>query len=109
MEVLTSKFEVIIKGFSAKCADLLDTNNNKFDRDFVEFNVEISHLDVELQGFIDNNFNRFRNIEYSLKLLRKFESTIKRDSLRHNLTTKYNAILNNYATELDNIQRVFTD
>jgi dynein heavy chain len=48
MEVLTSKFEVIIKGFSAKCADLLDTNNNKFDRDFVEFNVEISHLDVEL-------------------------------------------------------------
>lgn len=26
--------------------DLLDTSNNKFDRDFVEFNVEISKLDV---------------------------------------------------------------
>ena len=82
---------------------------NKFDRDWVEFNVEISKLDVELQTFIDNNFTRFRNIEYSLKLLRKFESTIKRDSLRHNLTSKYNAILHNYATELDAIQRAFQD
>jgi dynein heavy chain len=51
----------------------------------------------------------FRNIEYSLKLLRKFENTVKRDSLKHNLASKYNAILHNYATELDNIQRVFQD
>jgi len=57
---------------------LLDINNNKFDRDWVEFNVEISHLDQELQNFIDTNFTRFRNIEYSLKLLKKFENTIKR-------------------------------
>jgi hypothetical protein len=34
---------------------------------------------------------------------------LKRDSLKHKLTTKYNAILNNYATELDGIQRIFTD
>ena len=71
--------------------------------------MEISHLDIELQNFIDNNFNRFRNIEYSLKLLNKFENTLKRDSLKHNLTSKHNSILHNYATELDNIQRVFTD
>ena len=103
MESLTTKFKDIIEDFKKKRHDLLDTNNNKFDRDWVEFNVEISHLDVALQTFIDNNFNRFRNIEYSLKLLRKFESTIKRDSLRHNLTSKYNAILHNYATELDTI------
>ncbi len=87
----------------------MDYQNNKFDRDYVEFNVQISHLDIELQNFIDNNFNRFKNIEYSLKLLHKFESTLKRDSLKHKLTTKYNAILNNYATELDGIQRIFTD
>lgn len=66
-------------------------------------------MDVELQGFIDNNFTRFRNIEYSLKLLRKFETTIKRDSLKHNLTSKYQAILHNYATELDTITKAFQD
>ena len=72
MDVLTNKFKQIIDGFKKKGHNLLDTANNKFDRDWVEFNVEISHLDGELQNFIDNNFNRFRNIEYSLKLLHKF-------------------------------------
>lgn len=103
MDKLTNKFDGIIESFKKNRHDLLDTSQNKFDRDWVEFNVEISKLDVELQNFIDNNFTRFRNIEYSLKLLRKFESTIKRDSLKHNLTAKYNAILHNYATELDSI------
>ncbi len=109
MDKLTNKFDGIIESFKKNRHDLLDTSQNKFDRDWVEFNVEISKLDVELQNFIDNNFTRFRNIEYSLKLLRKFESTIKRDSLKHNLTAKYNAILHNYATELDSIQRAFQD
>lgn len=107
METLTAKFQKIINDFKAKRHELLDTVNTKFDRDFVEFNVEITHLDDELQNFINNNFNRFRNIEYSLKLLRKFNATIKREQLKHTLTSKYNAILHNYATELDNIQRVF--
>jgi dynein heavy chain len=107
MDKLTNKFDGIIESFKKNRHDLLDTTQNKFDRDWVEFNVEISKLDVELQNFIDNNFTRFRNIEYSLKLLRKFESTIKRDSLKHNLTSKYNAILHNYATDLDGIQRAF--
>lgn len=109
MDKLTKKFDDIIKTFKNKKHELLDTTQNKFDRDYVEFTVDISKLDVELQNFIDNNFTRFRNIEYSLKLLRKFESTIKRDSLKHNLTSKYNAILQNYATELDSIQRQFQD
>lgn len=103
MEKLSEKFKSIIEDFKKKRHDLLDYQKNQFDRDYVEFNVEISHLDAELQNFIDNNFNKFRNIEYSLKLLRKFETTLKRDSLKHNLTSKYNAILHNYATELDNI------
>lgn len=45
MESLTAKFKDIIEDFKKKRHDLLDTNNNKFDRDWVEFNVEISHLD----------------------------------------------------------------
>lgn len=48
MESLTAKFKEIIEDFKKKRHDLLDTNNNKFDRDWVEFNVEISHLDVAL-------------------------------------------------------------
>jgi dynein heavy chain, axonemal len=109
MEKLTQKFKEIIDEFKKKGFDLLDYQTGSFDRYYVQFTVEISHLDVELQNFIDNNFNRFKNIEYSLKLLQKFKNTLKRDSLKHNLTNKYNAILHNYLIELDNIQRIFTD
>lgn len=48
MGKLTDKFQNIIDEFKKKRHELLDTNNNKFDRDWVEFNVEISKLDVEL-------------------------------------------------------------
>ncbi|KAL4465245.1 hypothetical protein ABPG74_001959 [Tetrahymena malaccensis] len=109
MDILTNRFKKIIDDFKKKGNNLLDTTNNKFDRDWVELNVEISQLDTELSNFIDNIFNRFRNIEYSLKLLFKLQSTIKRDSLKHSLASRFNTILHNYAIELETIQRVFQD
>lgn len=109
MDTLTAKFNDIIEQFKKNKHDLLDTNNITFDRDWVEFNVQISKLDQELQAFIDSNFSRFSDIEYSLKLLKKFEATIRRDPLKHNLKQKYSSILHNYATELDTISRVFKD
>ena len=110
MDVLIGKFEVILNEFKKKRSkDLLDLRNTQFDKDYVSFNISISQLDTELQAFIDTNFNKSKSIEHSLKLLKKFESTIKRDALKHNLTSKYNTILHSYATELDAIQRVFND
>lgn len=81
----------------------------QFDKDYVSFNISISQLDTELQAFINTNFEKSKSIEHSLKLLKKFEATIKRDALKHNLTSKYNTILHSYATELDAIQHVFND
>ena len=109
MEKLTNRFKEIIKDFQNKRHDLMDYAKNNFDLEYVKFTVEIQNLDTELQTFIDNNFSRFRNIEYSIRLLHKFENTLKRDTLRHSLTNKYNSILQTYATELDNIQRIFTE
>ena len=71
--------------FKNKKHNLLAFERTQFDKHYVEFNVEISRLDHELQEFIDQNFLKFRNIEYSLKLLTKFENILKRNSLRHNL------------------------
>lgn len=110
MSVLSAKFDEHLTKFKKKrTADLLELRNGNFDRDYVIFNIDISQLDNELQAFIDSNFAKSKSIEHSLKLLKKFESTIKRDALKHNLTSKYNTILHNYATELDAIQRVFND
>lgn len=48
MDKLIGKFEGIIEKLKKKKHDLLETTINKFDRDWVEFNVDISKLDVEL-------------------------------------------------------------
>jgi len=45
MDKLTEHFKQIIEDFKGKGHELLDYQNNKFDRDYVEFNVQISHLD----------------------------------------------------------------
>lgn len=45
MEPLVHKFMQIKKDFCARNHDLLDYHNNKFDRDYVEFNVRISDLE----------------------------------------------------------------
>jgi dynein heavy chain len=45
MEKLSATFQMNIEKLKGKNHELLDSTSNKFDRDFVEFNVEISHLD----------------------------------------------------------------
>lgn len=45
MESLTLKFNEIIDQFKKSQHELLDTTNITFDRDWVEFNVNISKLD----------------------------------------------------------------
>ena len=42
MEKLIEQFHLIVKEFKLKRHDLLDYHNNKFDRDYVEFNVKVS-------------------------------------------------------------------
>jgi dynein heavy chain len=107
VDAILKQFYAIIDAFKKKSYDLLDYNNTKFDRDFVQFNVNISQLDTDLQNFIEANFSKFRNIEYSLKLLRKFEAILIRESLKHSLSSKYNAVLNNYSAELSAIEKDF--
>jgi len=85
IETITDKFDHLISTFRGKRYDLLDYQNNKFDREFVQFNVEIASLDNDLQNFINSNFSRFRNIEYSLKLLKK----IRKYSYQRLLKTRF--------------------
>lgn len=50
MEGLIDQFHSIVKDFRLKRHDLLAYHNNKFDRDYVEFNVKISDLECSLQA-----------------------------------------------------------
>ena len=90
MEDLIEQFHSIVKDFRQKRHDLLDYHNNKFDRDYVEFNVKISDLEGSLQHFINKSFENITSIENSLNLLHKFQSILQRETLKSDLDSKLN-------------------
>ena len=90
--------------FKKKSHKLLDYNNNTFDRDFVEFNVDVSSVETELQQYIDKNFEVITSIEDSLKLLRKFKSILQRENLKNSLNSKYTILFHNYGLEIHQIE-----
>lgn len=104
MEELVGSFRTIMGEFRNKRHNLLDFHSNKFDRDYVEFNVRIADLETALQQFINHSFENIGSITTSLHLLKKFQSILQRDSLRADLESKYTVIFHNYGLELTHVQ-----
>ncbi|KAJ1446978.1 dynein heavy chain and region D6 of dynein motor-domain-containing protein [Pelagophyceae sp. CCMP2097] len=107
MEPLLVVFDQIITQFRAKKHDLLDYHNNKFDRDYVEFNVRIGELETSLQHFINRSFESISSIEQSLALLKKYQAILHRENLRSDLDSKFMVIFHNYGLELAAVQEAY--
>ena len=107
MEPLVDQFMHIKQDFRAKNHDLLDYHNNKFDRDYVEFNVRISDLEASMQKFVDRSFENISSINHSLNLLQKFQNIFERESLKADLDSKLNIIFLNYGLELEKTQQLY--
>ena len=109
MSKLTKKFKKILEDFKKKNHNLLEFENIKLEKDYVELMQKIQKLDGNLQDFIDLNFSKLKTISYSLKLLKKFSKILHRDNIRNRLINKYETILQNYGAEIDMIQKVFDE
>lgn len=107
MESLIDHFYQIQQEFRDREHDLLDYHNNRFDRDYVEFNVRIDELEKLLQRFIDQSFETIGSIGHSLELLHTFRSILHRDNLRADLNSKLALILQNYGLELEQVQQLY--
>ena len=107
MEYLTDQFNTIKTEFKSRNHDLLDYQNNKFDRDFVEFNVRVSDLEGTLQEFVNNSFENMSSISHSLNLLHKFQRILQRETLKSDLDSKLNIIFLNYGLELEQVQQLY--
>lgn len=108
MDTLLASFNTIIGEFRASNKhDLLDYHNNKFDRDYVEFNIQIADLEASLQQFINVSFDSTTSIEQSLLLLKQFQSILQRESLRSDLDSKFTVIFHNYGLDLTNVQDLY--
>ena len=109
MDEIIARFKQSVDFFKRKKHKLLSFEQNTFDRDFVEFNVAVSSSETELQEYIYRNFQMIRSVEDSLKLLRKFRSILKRNNLRSSLDQQYTAIIENYATEIANVEKQYQE
>jgi len=78
---IIEKFSGYVKKFKGKNHRLLEYRDDKFDRDFVEFNVDISNVETDLANYINEQFMNITDLVVSLRLLRKFESILHRPSL----------------------------
>ncbi|KAL7543927.1 hypothetical protein ACHAXR_013293, partial [Thalassiosira sp. AJA248-18] len=107
MEPLVDEFMHIKQDFRARNHVLLDYHNNKFDRDYVEFNVRISELEGGMQEFVDHSFENISSISHSLNLLHKFQNILQRESLKADLDSKLNIIFLNYGLELEKTQQLY--
>jgi hypothetical protein len=92
---------------SQNFADLLDYSRNTFDRDFLEFNVNVAELETALQGFINASFENITSTEHALNLLKQFEAILQRDTLKSDLDSKYIVIFHNYGLDLETVQKIY--
>ncbi|OQR97844.1 dynein heavy chain, outer arm [Achlya hypogyna] len=104
---LIETFETIIAEFKLHKHDLLDYHNNKFDRDYVDFNVRISDLELSFQHFINQSFESITSIEQSLNLLKQFQTILQRENLRNDLDSKFTVIFHNYGLDLTTVQEIY--
>ena len=107
METLILAFSDIMKEFKRKPYDLLDYTKSAFNRDFLEYTVNIADLEQQVQNFINHSFENIISTEQALALLRKFETLLVRDILRTTLESKYDVIFQNYGQDLEIIQRLY--
>ncbi|GBG28853.1 Dynein heavy chain 5, axonemal [Hondaea fermentalgiana] len=107
MEGLIAQFNRIVHDFRSRQHDLLDFYNNKYDRDYIQFNMRITDLESQLQQFINRSFESITSIEASLTLLKRFQSILQRDTLRADLDAKLTVIFHNYGLDLSTVQELY--
>lgn len=109
IEDILKQFNLEVEKLKGKEKDyaLFDYSNSLFDRDFVEFTVEVSKLEKGLQQFINRSVDIVHNIEQSVKFLKKFQDILRRQSLKNDLQQKYTMLFNNYQMELGAIQEQY--
>ncbi len=88
MDDLLEQFFAVVAEFRAQGHNLLDFENQSFDRNYVGFNVKVSDLETRLQAFINHAFSRITSIQASFELLERLQLVLQ---ARAGLARQHNA------------------
>jgi len=135
MGKLMAEFEDLARGLEGRRHDLLLYTSNDFDRDFVEFNVNVEQLEVKVQGFINESFQNIRysladvadpkaggeegapvegsfkifSLEGAMDLLAQYKAVLVRDALKANLEEKVASIFSAFGKHLEKVQEIYEE
>ena len=77
MDDLLEEFFAVVTEFRGQGHNLLDFENQSFDRNYVGFNVKVSDLETRLQAFINRAFARITSIQSSFELLERLQLVLQ--------------------------------
>lgn len=74
----------------------LKINDPDFDKNYVKLTVEISKEEINIKNYISQSYESMSSIEQKIKLYKKFKNIFERPSLKKDLQTYYEQIVESY-------------
>ncbi|XP_059863189.1 dynein axonemal heavy chain 5 [Delphinus delphis] len=105
LENMVTKYQGIVATIKGKEYNFLDQRKMDFEQDYEEFCKQTNDLHNELQKFMDVTFEKIKNTNQALSMLKKFE---RLDIPNLGIDDKYRRILENYGADIDMISKLYT-
>ncbi|TKC53227.1 hypothetical protein EI555_007550, partial [Monodon monoceros] len=105
LENMVTKYQGIVATIKEKEYNFLDQRKMDFEQDYEEFCKQTNDLHNELQKFMDVTFEKIKNTNQALSMLKKFE---RLDIPNLGIDDKYRRILENYGADIDMISKLYT-
>lgn len=107
LEGIVAAFYKILDDVKRKPYDLLNFAATQFDRDHLEFNVNIHDMEANLQEFVHKAFEAIVSVDHALSMLHLFQSVFQMESVHRVLEAKYLLIFQRYGKDLENVQKMY--
>lgn len=75
-------------------------NDPEFDKNYVRLTVEISKEEGQIKNYIAASYSSMSSIEQKIRLYKKFRNIFERPSLKKDLETYYNQIVESYRSDV---------
>ncbi|KAJ8789143.1 hypothetical protein J1605_022244 [Eschrichtius robustus] len=105
LENMVTKYQGIVATIKKKEYNFLDQRKMDFEQDYEEFCKQTNDLHNELQKFMDVTFEKIKNTNQALSMLKKFE---RLNIPNLGIDDKYRRILENYGADIDMISKLYT-
>ncbi|KAF6020163.1 DNAH5 [Bugula neritina] len=104
LELMASRFAVVVTSMKKKPYDYLDQRKMDFDSDFDEFKRAIQELHNNILSFMDMRFAKISSVQRAVQLLKKFE---RLELPNLGIAEKYAKILAAYGREIDMVSKFY--